>query len=93
MVLRAGVEGARLTHPQTPHDIVATLDETLRQINQMTELVTNLLMLARADEGRAGLSIAEADLRSLMLEAGETAEILGTERGVTVTLDLPPTIR
>ncbi len=50
MVLRAGVERS-LTHPNTPGEIVPALDEPLRQINQMTELVTNLLTLARGDEG------------------------------------------
>ncbi|HEX3928194.1 MAG TPA: ATP-binding protein [Gemmatimonadales bacterium] len=88
MVLRAGVERA-LTHPQTPDDIVASLDETLRQINQMTELVTNLLTLARADEGRSGLALGPCDLKALVAEAAETAEILGAERGVAVEVELP----
>ena len=88
MVLRAGVERS-LTDPQTPNDLVGSLDETLRQINQMSELVTNLLTLARADEGRAGLVLAEADLRNLVHEALETAELLGTEQGVDILSDLP----
>ena len=89
MVLRAGVERS-LTHPETPGDVVAALDETLRQINQMSELVTNLLTLARADEGRASLAVAEADIGALVADAGETAEILGTERGVNVKVLVPP---
>ncbi|MEP6591639.1 MAG: ATP-binding protein [Gemmatimonadota bacterium] len=89
MVLRAGVERT-LTDPDTPSALVGVLDETLRQINQMSELVTNLLTLARADEGRAGLVLVEADLRELVREAMETAEILGTVQGVLVESDLPP---
>lgn len=88
MVLRAGVERS-LTHPKTPDDIVASLDETLRQINQMTELVTNLLTLARADEGRASLVLVDGDLAVLLREAEETAEILGEEQGIEVTCKLP----
>jgi two-component system OmpR family sensor kinase len=88
MVLRAGVERS-LTHPQTPPELVDALDETLRQINQMTELVTNLLTLARADEGRAGLVTSAADLRDFVVEAAETAELLGAEQGVTVTFSVP----
>ncbi len=88
MVLRAGVERS-LTHPDTPGEVVQSLDETLRQINEMTELVTNLLTLARADEGRAALVLLEADLKTLVAEAGETAEILGEEHGVVVTVSLP----
>jgi signal transduction histidine kinase len=88
MVLRAGVERS-LTHPHTPSEIVPALDETLRQINQMSELVTNLLILARADEGRASLALADCDLRTLVAEAAETAEILGEARELTVDTDVP----
>jgi two-component system OmpR family sensor kinase len=88
MVLRAGVERS-LTHPHTPAEIVPALDETLRQINRMSELVTNLLTLARADEGRASLAVTDIDLRSLVAEAAETAEILGEERQVAVHVELP----
>ena len=52
MVLRAGVERT-LTHPKTPPENLEALDVTLAEINRMTELVENLLTLARADEGRA----------------------------------------
>ncbi|MES2124038.1 MAG: HAMP domain-containing sensor histidine kinase, partial [Gemmatimonadota bacterium] len=88
MVLRAGVERS-LTDPKTPDDVVGALDETLRQINQMSELVTNLLTLARADEGRASLVLVETDLRELVREGLETAEILGTDQGIAVLSELP----
>ncbi len=88
MVLRAGVERA-LTHPGTPPEIIGSLDETLEQINRMTEMVENLLTLARADEGRAPLAVEEHDLRDLMAEASETAGMLGEESGVTVTTRMP----
>jgi heavy metal sensor kinase len=88
MVLRAGVERS-LTHPETPGEVVHTLDETLRQINEMTDLVTNLLTLARADEGRSSLVVIEADLTALLGETVETAEILGEEHGVVVGVELP----
>src|SRR5690606_18986509 len=88
MVLRAGVERS-LTHPKVPSELVDSLDETLRQINQMTELITNLLTLARADEGRAGLVTAPADLRSFVAEAAETAELLGAEQDVEVAFTVP----
>jgi heavy metal sensor kinase len=88
MVLRAGVERS-LTHPDAPGEVVHTLDETLRQINEMTELVTNLLTLARADEGRSSLMVVEADLTALLAETVETAEILGEEHGVVVKVEFP----
>lgn len=88
MVLRAGVERA-LTHPGTPAESIEALDETLEQINQMTEMVENLLTLARADEGRAPLTVAPTDLRDLVAEAAETAGLLAEAGGVTVESSTP----
>ena len=90
MVLRAGVERA-LVHPGIPSEILQSLDETLAQINQMTEMVENLLTLARADEGRAPLAVEECDLRELVADVAETAGILGEEAGVTAVHTMPET--
>lgn len=84
MVLRAGVERT-LTHPGTPTESLAVLDETLEEINRMTELVESLLTLARADEGRAPLAVERVDLRELVAEGLETAGMLGESASVTVT--------
>ena len=88
MVLRAGVERA-LVHPGVPADIMQSLDETLAQINQMTEMVENLLTLARADEGRAPLAVEEGDLRDIVLDVAETAGILGEDAGVAAVHTIP----
>lgn len=88
MVLRAGVERA-LTHPRTPDEVLPLLDETLEEINQMSEMVDSLLTLARADEGRAPLAVERTDLRALVEEAAETAGMLGEEAGVTVEVRSP----
>jgi signal transduction histidine kinase len=90
MVLRAGVERA-LVHPSMPPEILASLDETLAQINQMTEMVESLLTLARADEGRAPLALEPCDLRELVADVAETAGMLGESAGVTTTQSLPDT--
>ncbi|MBA3496359.1 MAG: HAMP domain-containing protein, partial [Gemmatimonadales bacterium] len=88
MVLRAGVERA-LVHPGVPGEILQSLDDTLAQINEMTELVESLLTLARADEGRAPLAVEEADLRDLLGEVVETAEMLGEGSDIAVTSAMP----
>lgn len=88
MVLRAGVERA-LTHPQTPPEALQSLDETLAGVNWMTELVDNLLTLARADEGRAPLAVEPIDLRELLAEAAETGGMLAEAAGITVTTEMP----
>jgi len=88
MVLRAGVERA-LTHPQTPPEALQSLDETLAGVNWMTELVDNLLTLARADEGRAPLALEPVDLRELLEEAAETGGMLAEANEITVTTEQP----
>jgi signal transduction histidine kinase len=90
MVLRVGVERA-LTHAGTPPEALEALDETLEQINRMTEMVDSLLTLARADEGSATLAVAPTDLRQLVEEASETANILGEAPGIAVRTELPET--
>jgi two-component system OmpR family sensor kinase len=88
MVIRAGVERA-LTNPKAPPDSIEMLDDTLNQINLMSELVETLLTLARADEGRATLAVEQQDLRPLVAEAVETAGILGEASEITVRATLP----
>ena len=88
MVLRAGVERA-LVHPGVPAEILQSLDETLAQINQMSEMVENLLTLARADEGRAPLAVEKSDLRELIGDVAETAGMLGESGDITVRSEIP----
>jgi signal transduction histidine kinase len=88
MVLRAGVERA-LTHPGTPSESIEALDEALEQVNQMSEMVEDLLTLARADEGRAPLTLEELDVRDLVADAAETAGLLAEAQGVDVTSNVP----
>src|SRR5256885_3399296 len=89
-VLRAGVERA-ITRPDMPPDTLAALEETLQEVNRMTELLGSLLTLARADEGRADLHREAVDLRDIIAEAGETGELLAEHAGVGIEIRLPPT--
>lgn len=88
MVLRAGVERA-LTHPGTPAESIEALDEALEQVNQMSEMVGDLLTLARADEGRAPVSLEEIDLRDLVADVTETAGLLAEAQGIEVSSTVP----
>ncbi len=87
-VLRAGIERA-ITHPNATDDVLEVLEETLVEVNRMTELVDSLLMLARTDEGRAGLHKEPVDLRELMGEMAETASILEEGSSVSVSVEVP----
>jgi heavy metal sensor kinase len=87
-VLRSGIERA-ITHPRVSPEVLEVLDETLAEVNRMAEMVDSLLMLARADEGRAPLHLEPLDLRELLDEVSETAGILGEQAGVHVRVTVP----
>jgi two-component system OmpR family sensor kinase len=89
-VLRSGVERA-LTDPHAAPEVMEVLDETLSEVNRMTEIVESLLVLARADEGRAPLHREPTDLREMLAEIAETGGLLGEEAGVTVRVSEPAT--
>src|ERR1051325_7679513 len=88
-VVRAGVERA-ITRPGLPPETLAPLEETLQEVNRMTELLDALLTLARADEGRAELHKGPFDLGEIIEEAGETGELLAEHAGVGIDIRLPP---
>ncbi len=88
MVMRAGVERT-LTDPKTAPEALVPLEETLVGVRHMTELVDALLTLARVDEGRMELHKESTDLGELLADVYETAQILGEEAGVDVTLEVP----
>lgn len=87
-VMRAGVERA-LTDQKTSPEAMVPLEETLVGVRHMTELVDALLTLARVDEGRMELHTEPVDLGILLAETYETAQILGEQAGVEVSLELP----
>jgi len=87
-VLRAGIERA-ITHPSASDDVLEVLEETLVEVNRMTELVDSLLMLARADEGRTSLHREPVDIREIMGEVAETASILEEQASVQVEVKVP----
>ena len=87
-VLRAGVERV-ITNPAVPPEMLPVIEETLAEINRMTELVEALLTLARADEGRAELHREPVDLRAIVDEVRETGELLAEQGGVTMEVAMP----
>lgn len=87
-VLRSGIERA-ITHPKVAPEVMEVLDETLGEVNSMTEIVESLLVLARADEGRAPLHRERLDLRELLAEVAETGGLLGEQADVNVRVSMP----
>ncbi len=84
-VLRADVERAMSSTTGADEQMVA-LEEALREIRRMSDLVDSLLTLARADEGRLDMLRDRVDLAALTKEVYEIALLLGEDAGLTVKL-------
>jgi signal transduction histidine kinase len=91
-VLRSGIERA-ITHPEASPEVLEVLEETLVGVKRMTDLVDSLLTLARADEGRAPLHLERVDLRDILAEIAETANILGEQWSVNVSVAIPEDVQ
>ena len=84
-VLRADIERAMSAGPRSTEGLVA-LEEALQETARMADLVESLLTLARADEGRFDLHREPVTLVPLVLDVAETAQILGEDAGLRVTV-------
>ena len=76
---------------QRPEDLERSMDGIARESERMTELVEDLLLLARLDEGRP-LEREPVDLERLVEDAVETARTVDPDRRVTVELEPAPVL-
>ena len=83
----SGPGWSALVHPATPNEVLQSLDETLAQINQMSEMVENLLTLARADEGRRCSSRSPTSATSR--RGGDRRDARKETSGITVRSEMP----
>ncbi len=84
-VLRADIERA-MSAPGAGGDQLPALEEALAETARMADLVDSLLTLARGDEGRFDIHREPVALVPMIDDIFETAQILGEEAGITVTL-------
>ena len=84
-VLRADIERA-MTTAQGSTDQLVALEEGLQETARMADLVESLLTLARADEGRFDLHREPVEMEPLVRDVAETANILGEEAGLRVSI-------
>jgi signal transduction histidine kinase len=61
-----------------------------RNVDRLTRLVNELLFLAQFDSGRLELSLAEADINQLLVEATEAAEPAANARRIELRLEADP---
>jgi heavy metal sensor kinase len=88
-VIRATAE-ITLRKPRTPEDYRRALATILETSVDTSELLENLLTLARADAGAAGMEMHRLDLAAHVQKARERAALLGLEKALDVTAMTPP---
>ena len=81
-----------LNKPRSAAEYVDALETCLRSAKRMRPLVDSLLLLARADAGRLELKLENIDLSHMAEDCAAMLKPLAEDRGVTMQLDLQPTI-
>jgi len=84
-ILRGEIEVA-LRAPRDPEEYRRVLQSALQEVERLSRLAEDLLLLSRADAGALRLTAEPVELDRLVEEAIRQGEILGRERGVRVTL-------
>jgi heavy metal sensor kinase len=88
-VIRATAE-ITLRKPRTQEEYRRALSRILETSVDTSELLENLLTLARADAGAAGMEMRPLDLSAHVQKARERAALLGLEKALDVTATTPP---
>ncbi len=88
-VIRATAE-ITLRKPRSQEEYRRALSTILETSVDTSELLENLLTLARADAGAAGMEMRPLDLSAHVQKARERAALLGLEKALDVTATTPP---
>jgi len=78
-----------LRKERSPWDYEKALQQILTESERTSELIDNLLTLARADSGQASLQLLPLDLKSTLKETVAAAQRLAEIRGLTFEAEMP----
>lgn len=89
-VVRTSLDHLR-RHPEAPvNQVGSALDDIGAEVDQLTRLVEELLLLARSDSGAVTLERAPVDLGDIAASGASSLASTAAARGVTVTVDPAP---
>lgn len=89
----AGIRGTLevgLRQKRSPEESHEIMEAAYRESERMSELVVDLLSLARADAGAIGLELTEVNIEEFLKTVFEEAELLNCEKKVTLNLGALP---
>lgn len=89
-VIRASVADLRRNRKQPVEKVGEALDDIDAGVSDLTALVEDLLLLARADSGAPALERTPVDLADVAVEAVGTLTPVATQRGVRLEVDPRP---
>lgn len=81
-----------LEEGRSQEELTTSMAKIHGQAAHMSALVSQLLMMARADRGAASIDREKLDLSELMELVSETGEELAGERGISVTTNIQPDV-
>lgn len=89
-VIRASVDDLERHQGSTVASVGSALTDIRDEVDQITALVDDLLLLARSDSGALALERHPVDLGDVASSGASALATLATERGVAVTVDPEP---
>ena len=85
-LLRQGIAGPLLPKQENFLDIVQ------RNVDRMTTLINDLLDVSRIEAGKIQLDIQETRIADLAKRVVETMQVNANQKGLILTLDIPPNL-
>jgi heavy metal sensor kinase len=89
-VLRGETEVA-LRWTRDPEEFRSTLESNLEEIDRMGRIIEDLLLLAKSEAGELPMEKSQVNLNDLLRDLYQQGKVLGENKGIAVTLDLPET--
>jgi signal transduction histidine kinase len=89
-VIRASVDDLDRHRDQTVSTVGSALTDIRDEVDHLTAMVEDLLLLARSDSGTLELERVPVDLGDMASDGASSLAKVATERGVAVTVDPEP---
>ncbi len=80
-----------LRRERRPEELKEALGKILREAKRCTELINQLLWLARSDTGMTSVDLVLTDVSALVEEVVSEIAVLASNKGLTVSTNLPGT--
>lgn len=89
-VIRASVDDLERHRSEPVVAVGSALTDIRDEVDHLTSMVDDLLLLARSDSGALELERIPVDLGDVASDGASSLAVVATERGVTVTVDPEP---